>query len=262
MRSPCVFCHQPATLTGEHIWSDWIGNLLKVRKYRFHKDDEHGRPVEEWTGPRLNWKIKIVCKACNSGWMSDLENDHAKPVLTGMIEQRPVSLLPLGRASLAAFTFKTMVVADFIKLTQNKPFFSPRARDDFRAALQIPDGIQMWLSSLPSDTADGLLKASAFNINESAYRGFQALIITYGVLPLVIHAVAFRWNKPSRRRLPFPRIGSEIVRDDIDMHQFGVPFWPLNSRIVTWPRRHLTHELLQTLAYPSSLRGLRKAPPA
>ena len=36
-------------------------------------------------GHNKRWKARVVCGDCNNGWMSDLENDHAKPVLTPLI---------------------------------------------------------------------------------------------------------------------------------------------------------------------------------
>jgi hypothetical protein len=42
--------------------------------------------VTQWTThDEIDWKARVVCGDCNNGWMSDLENDHAKPVLTPLI---------------------------------------------------------------------------------------------------------------------------------------------------------------------------------
>jgi hypothetical protein len=56
----CAFCNRTAKLTGEHVWSDWLNSIFPPSTYFY----------------RL--KAKIVCRACNNGWMSNLESQHAK----------------------------------------------------------------------------------------------------------------------------------------------------------------------------------------
>ena len=41
--------------------------------------DENKEIIGDWVKPKLDWKAKVVCEDCNHGWMSELENGHAKP---------------------------------------------------------------------------------------------------------------------------------------------------------------------------------------
>jgi len=33
----------------------------------------------------MDWKVRVVCEKCNNTWMSDIEHNHAKPVLTPLV---------------------------------------------------------------------------------------------------------------------------------------------------------------------------------
>src|SRR6266568_2576585 len=119
--SICAFCQQEATMTGEHIWSDWVNRLLGQHKYiTYRKDIYRTNPIPEtysqWITNGFNLRAKVVCKECNNGWMSDLENTHAKPVITRMVlSQEKLFLSEAERRSLAAFAFKVAVVADHLR---------------------------------------------------------------------------------------------------------------------------------------------------
>jgi hypothetical protein len=79
----CAFCGSAASLTGEHIWSDWLSRLLGKRKVRYNWTEADGT-VKEYRLVGLNAKVNIVCETCNNGWMSDLEN-AVKPIVQPMI---------------------------------------------------------------------------------------------------------------------------------------------------------------------------------
>jgi hypothetical protein len=102
-------------MSGEHIFSEWMGHLLgpnRPKKFTFRQYDRAGTTLKTWKQGDLDWTAKVVCEPCNNGWMSDIEEKHAKPTLTGIIEGRPVSLLTRGIASIAIFGFKVAVIAD------------------------------------------------------------------------------------------------------------------------------------------------------
>ena len=110
----CAFCLRPAKMTGEHIWSAWIGRLFDDQEIIFYTIERGVKPEDtaHWKSRSIDAKASVVCEQCNNGWMSDLDAE-ASITMSNMIRYGwGVSLLPLGIAIVAAFAFKTAVVVD------------------------------------------------------------------------------------------------------------------------------------------------------
>src|SRR4051812_37531604 len=141
----CCWCPRPAD-SGEHIWSDWMNRVFNIDRYRFRRMAPDGTTLQTYPKSQLDLKARVICTPCNGGWSSDLENDHAKPALTPLLESfEPITLTPEEVFSIAAFAFKTAVVADAMT-DERKPFFARAERDAFRRRLEIPPGIQIWIA--------------------------------------------------------------------------------------------------------------------
>ena len=98
-----------------------------------------------WTAPQINIKAKVVCGKCNSGWMSRLENDLAKPAMEDLILGNRIGQLSNKRArGLSLFAFKTAVVANR-SLPTSEWFFDRSDRFTFRESLTIAPNVSMYL---------------------------------------------------------------------------------------------------------------------
>jgi hypothetical protein len=88
----CIFCVN-AAMSNEHVWGRWISRYVKeeMKKHHFHAERIHGpgEPTTQSTtlhaGPPLRGKVKVVCKGCNSGWLSIIQ-ETAKPILISLIQ--------------------------------------------------------------------------------------------------------------------------------------------------------------------------------
>ena len=144
----CAFCHSVAAMSGEHIWSDWIGRLVEPDRrgaYTFRRVDKGGNTLSTWKSDKLDWTSRIVCESCNSTWMSDLEN-AVKPALSEILLGRPVALGAKDLAALATSAFKTTVITDQLR-SDRSPFFERSVRTRFRLSRRIPSNVQMWLAA-------------------------------------------------------------------------------------------------------------------
>ena len=74
----CAFCLKPTQMTGEHIFSAWMGKLFGKALYQFTTLDKKGTYHRSATRV-LNQKAYVVCKECNNGWMSNLEEGPQSP---------------------------------------------------------------------------------------------------------------------------------------------------------------------------------------
>jgi len=151
----CVFCPETANLTGEHLWSAWIGKALGPKRYTFTRRERDGH-VRRWRGDELDAKAKVVCGTCNSGWMSDLETASRSFLNDMVLHCSPTVLQPDQIKLLAALAFKNTIIADHMHDNRG-PFFTLMERRRFAAKLIIPQGVQMWLASTANQ--HGLFKS-------------------------------------------------------------------------------------------------------
>jgi hypothetical protein len=113
----CIFCGN-AGVTKEHLLSDWLREEFPRRA-----EDTHTlATVVSWTpkptlreerkqGHSGSRKIRKVCRTCNSGWISRLD-DAAKRIATPLIRGAQVDLSTQDQQWLAAWLSKIAMVAD------------------------------------------------------------------------------------------------------------------------------------------------------
>ena len=150
----CAFCSHEGKLSAEHLTAKWMRELFPGKKTVSYSTT--GGTNREYSCEELDWKAKVVCDTCNNTWMSDIENEHAKPVLTPLITgQRDIPIgLPEAR-SIALFAFKTAVVIDCVYSRSVAPFFERTQRHEFREKLAIPANVQMWLCAYAGNRESG-----------------------------------------------------------------------------------------------------------
>lgn len=230
----CAFCGNDAVeLSGEHIFSAWIDRLFDSAGYNWHFTDPDSRETIAWSQKNLNQKLKVVCAKCNNEWMSDLENDIAKPALTNMIRDGdPEILASKSQVSLATFAFKSAVVANHANLN-GEPFFTPAARNRFRSSLELPPGVQMWVSAF-----QGIYKRSGVfnsyylvpNSPAKPWCDLEFYVFTFVAGHLAFQVLASKWSKLIRKGEPLP-VFAQYPEWDVA----AIPFWPRDNRPVSWP---------------------------
>lgn len=226
----CGFCFKKVpTLTGEHIFSDWMNNLFtEPWERRFTLPD--GRvftfPIAE-----LNWKEKVVCKECNNGWMNRIETDHAIPTLTPLITGTiGIPITQSVARSIAIFAFKTAAVIDLMPIRQKQqgePYFSRRIRSAFRDNLTIPSSVWMWM--LPYVGKN--YRADTFATNykgESPELGpLELYVCTYAIGHFVFQVLALKSIHAG---------AFTMAAGDPTFNNSAVRFWPTIRPGFIWPR--------------------------
>jgi hypothetical protein len=102
----CVFCDR--SLVGnkseEHIFSDWLQKYLGIKKQRLFPTlyTAEGK-VDKYWGKTFNGYVGVhICKRCNNGWMSRLEED-TKPLLISLIDGTCSGILAVEQTQLLSF---------------------------------------------------------------------------------------------------------------------------------------------------------------
>jgi hypothetical protein len=220
----CAFCHHSAKLTGEHIWSVWMGELLKIKKLRFIQRDTAGVPINTFALPGLDLKAKVVCKSCNEGWMSNMESQHARPamerLITGVDTQFTFSHLRANR--IALFAFKTAVIIDHMS-RGNPPFFCRSNRYRFAATGAIPTNVQMWFAGfLPMRS--GRINADYREATVPRMGRLKLYICTYAIGHFVFQVVSAKYTRGIRSFSPIA-----------GFEHLSIPFWPTLATKTRWP---------------------------
>jgi hypothetical protein len=223
MPRECAFCPSTAKLSGEHIFSDWMGVLFPGDK-RFSAVDTVTKSPKSWKGPNLDLTVKVVCEPCNNTWMNGIEQQHAKPSMLDLIVGKvDVPISQEHARSIALFAFKTMVICDHLRRNYPMRFFPREARYRFKSKLEIAPNVQMWFAGFSRRT-DGLCTTIYHNV--PVPDGLELYVCTYAIGHFVFQAVAFR------RKL------SWYVRPhNSAFENLAVPFWPRIRDEFIWPPR-------------------------
>jgi hypothetical protein len=218
-KSKCAFCPETANMSGEHLWSDWMNQLSPGKKQLVIKD-KNRQVIKSWTKPELDWTANVVCETCNNEWMSDIENDHAKPSMSELIVGKLDIPINQERAnSIALFAFKTAVIIDHLK-RDSEPFFEESIRYEFKKSRTIPENVDMWLTGF---AAPGRGEINTLYGKGSVSPGVDLTlyVCTYAVEHFVIQTVAHKTNG---------------VREIKTNHNFAaIPFWPAIPDNFVWP---------------------------
>lgn len=175
-----------------------------------------------WSSTTLNWKAKVVCEPCNNGWMSGIESQHAKPVMTDLIAGKVnIPISQSSANSIALFAFKTAVVLEHLSRHRKVPFFSREVRYRFKQTLDIPPAVNILMAGyLPRGQGRCL---TAYHELPQTRNGFELYVCTFCAGHFVFQLVAER--QPSS--LAFSPIRG--------FEHLAVPFWPRIPSGFEWP---------------------------
>ncbi len=210
----CIFCGGGAVpgnpMTGEHLWSDWMTTAGLLPR-RFREYEEFSNRSRRYTGEASTFKrsregapshkkIKVVCKQCNSGWMSTIET-NVQPILTPLIKGQKTVLSRANRKLLVEWITLKILVAEHNEYQgfPADPIFDQHTRDAFKLHRTIPKGLRIYLTPLRGVKwftgyhrhASGLgFTAPSFPLSENPTGVRNVEAITWGIGRLLIYLSA------------------------------------------------------------------------
>jgi hypothetical protein len=125
----CAFCGRDRTLSAEHVFPDWLikefppsdpdAPMRRVLgTVSMDAKDADLRERAEGTAASPS-RVNVVCRnqpgdpdGCNTGWMSDLEND-TKRLLLDLAHGRSLHITAARQRLLAYWATKTMIMAEY-----------------------------------------------------------------------------------------------------------------------------------------------------
>jgi hypothetical protein len=145
----CIFC-KGFGLSHEHLFSDWLREIFPRKP-----DDTHTFSYVEHTpggkeirrqrqGHSGSKRIRTVCRQCNNGWMSAID-ERAKPAATPLIYANRKRIGSDAATTLTVWLSKTAMVGDTIHL--NRSLIPQKQRTYLMEKKLPPNGWQVWLAS-------------------------------------------------------------------------------------------------------------------
>lgn len=258
----CIFCGSHP-VTKEHVWSKWTYQYLPRRKgNRRHttiRSTAGIRGVESselLNGHANTQKVRAVCKNCNNGWMSTIE-EQVKPILIPLILDSPCTLSIEGQRILATWiTMKCMV---YEQLYEEGRISRQPDRDFLKEKMLPPDFYRIWIArqksqsfrvgaTLCAATLGSIRRGSSGPITPpSGDFSKNTQTITIGFGHLVVHVVA--------SRVP----GIDTISPATTYPPIWTPIWPKNSGHIWKSTAVISDEAIGSISFALD-RFLRRVP--
>lgn len=146
-----AFCGLPGKTSKEHIWPKWIRPYIHFDDTSYVAASSHVFPdrheiirTKKWGGDPRSRGVPVVCRDCNSGWMSALQ-EEVKPFLIPMIQGTPLSLTRDGQAALSAWAAMAIMVGEFF--FPDTIAVPAHERAQLRQSRKVPETWKIWLGT-------------------------------------------------------------------------------------------------------------------
>ena len=223
MAAECLFCDN---LSGskEHLWAAWIHRQKNFGPLRITvgKSPETIDDDPEQT-------INTVCRKCNNGWMSVLEQRN-RSLIGCLLRDIAAPLNFEQQTFLAAWAVKTAMVLDSVKNLESNPLFYEKTECiQMRLDHTIPARTRIWIgrSSLSSLGAYGTDVAIVSPELRKLGMGMATTIVVghLAVQVFGMHIYAEHVAKNVEDVQPKPGNWANML----------VPIWPIGPHSVMWP---------------------------
>jgi hypothetical protein len=236
----CIFCGQTG-LTKEHIWPDWLRDYIprQIQKSHFKSAVFHRTHTEERTyakpGDPHSHRLRIVCKPCNTGWMSRPQ-DTTKSILIPLLFGEHTTVELAHQKALATWATMAVMVAEHTE--RDKVAIPFEQRERFRLTREPLPEWRIWLASYDREQWAGHYSHMVFPIttkehvpetlpNDLPRPNTQTTTLVEG--KLYIHALSTSVPEAARF-FRFVGSGSKKVNQ----------IWPSTSSAFEWPPVSLT----------------------
>jgi hypothetical protein len=256
----CIFCGEGGTrgnpMTEEHLWPEWMhpylpqvsGTRTQAGRHRVRLGEVIAeRKTRE--GHAFAKRFRLVCKQCNSSWMSGIE-DAAKPILIPMLEGRSITLLKNSRVTIATWIALKVMVSECIE--PSDAVIDQDERSEFKLTRTMPRRLRIWLGT---------------HDLQEWYTGYwhQTLLSYFGQRPPEARPVGAFKNIQTTAIgvghiffLSFVTTLHQLELNPVSRVRKIRRLWPLRSQPVVWPLSPLSSVEANDLA--DSLRELMRSP--
>jgi hypothetical protein len=232
----CIFCNASG-VTVEHVWPKWLRKFVPATASHHHSMTgtwDRGQMATSntriWSGDAQSRGIKAVCRGCNSGWMSKLE-ERVKPVVVPLLTGSHTILTADHQALLATWATMHIMVAEHY--APEKLAISDEEKHLFNLVRQPLPNWRIWIGNyirgkwvgqwVQLALAIGEKHVSYFPNGDVARANTQAT--TFVVGQLYIHAFSCASIPDLASRFNLSRFGAQKLAQ----------ISPIKESLVAWP---------------------------
>lgn len=216
----CLFCDSPAN-SREHVWPEWVLNRLNVQDVIRHK---MGNDPERLL-PNPEQKVRAVCKPCNEGWMSNLEQKNI-PLIGNMMQDIALPLNGLHQYHIATWAVKMSMIGDFLARSHRPMFFNQAERVQLRVATDLPERTTVWIGRHNFPDHIGFWGTNSWSLDKTVHAFITTVLVGHLVVQAVTLQCTGKWDgtEMTVNSVAGPRPWPEMLTD----------IWP-NKVSAQWP---------------------------
>lgn len=140
----CLFCGQPAN-SREDAWPRWIVDRFYAEEPVAVSAERRGEVLSPWRVRKPELKVRHVCRDCNNGWMSKLE-ETVKPILDPLLAGHRRGFDEGAQMTLAVWAVKTAMVLEALDSPELFAY-TQAEREELRKWSTIPTRSSIWLAA-------------------------------------------------------------------------------------------------------------------
>ena len=223
MPKVCIFCGGGGPFSAEHVLPEWTARLIGVRRVQVtsSKLGVRRRPWEAVGS--FGHKISSVCRGCNNGWMSGLE-EIAKPILSPLIvADRQTRLTTDQQVVVASWVWKVAILHEHVS---GATYFTEDERTCLMNGDAPPeDGVRMWVAQYSGERV-ARLRGGPSTFKAATGHTFEGIVVSLAVRRFAAQIVAVRRKAGEPRGTPKSQFASGDVARRL---------WPDPGVPIPWP---------------------------
>jgi len=226
MRS-CIFCGNLG-LTREDAWPLWLMRKFPKKSTGMMEGQIGNKALPPWHLISPELKVKFICKDCNNGWMSRLE-DLVKPILEPIFNQETFLINYQQQSIFSAWAVKTTMVLEAIH-NNGFLFYLPAERTSLMENLHPPALTYVWIAKCVDHLG---CYSSASKLTGWTYDlpgHISGYCSTIGFGPLALQVVSMRL--PGSTQVESAVISTSKAEP---WSQATICVWPIQMEKQKWP---------------------------
>ncbi len=222
----CMFCQEQAS-SREDIWPQWLTKRFPLSDASRMEVERGGNKLAMWQSktPQL-LRSRCVCRNCNSGWMSKLEQEM-KPIVDSILDEQLKALDVSSQAVIAVWATKTAMALEAL-YPEREFFYSEIERQYMRAARAIPERTSIWIAKCVNQP--NIYSAGKDLHTAPGDDGVKAYVTTMAFGSLAFQVVSIRTLANLPREIPITYDSREGPWDNILLQ-----VWPIIPYSQQWP---------------------------
>jgi hypothetical protein len=225
----CIFCDSPVN-SKEDAWSLWLVRQLANAERGIVEGQRGQQKPHSWRAGKYPLRTGNVCKNCNNGWMSDLEN-RVKPIIECFFLDRAVSLDQADQSTLAVWICKNAMVYETLR-HKSSWFFTSQEHKSFRESLHLPPYTSVWIAKIVGFTGLFCTASDLNGIATESLNQVKAYVTTLAFGPIVMQILSGKMSHAIHQNIT---IDGNLQPGPWD--QAIIQIWPINANMASWPNK-------------------------